>query len=176
MKKIILLFTVAALSAMTLMSFGGKKVSKITNKTEIVVEEEGFPIWLLALTGIDFTYVRGMKQETSTGKVECMRRGICELSVGGTSIAKPVGELVKLRHNVNHSYLGFDDQGSMFILVFNPKSDEYTGNSFVMDGDFIIPADVAKRSNKSPYTIKKGSYTIERDASNSWVAIRFMKR
>ena len=175
MKRIILLFTVAAFSAMTLMSFSNKKISSTTKVTETVVEE-AFPIWLLTLLGVEFTYKRGMKQETSTGRVECMGRGVCELTVGGNGISKPVGELAKLRHDPNHTYLGFDDSGNMFILVFNPKSDEYSGNSFAMDGDFIIPADVAKRFNKSPYTIKKGSYTIERDASNSWAAIRFIRR
>jgi hypothetical protein len=173
MKKIIFAFSLLIATGVGLMSFKSTSNSYLSESNEI---EEAFPAWLAALLGIEVDYVRGMRQETSSGSVECLGRGMCSLHVGAGGITQSMNGLLGKPHSVDHSFAGFDDLGNMFILVFNPGGDEWRGTTFIMDGDFAVPLDLAAKFGKASYVIKKGSYIIERDASKSWVAVRFMKR
>ncbi len=173
MKKVISVFCVALAMIVTMMSFQNSTAVKKNALTEnVILEEEALPAWLLALLGIEVDYVRGMR--VNTGE-DCTGRGMCELHVGGSGISQPVDNLLNQNHAKDHMYAGFDDLGNMFILVFNPSNPEWNGSTYIQDGDFVVPSELARKFNRNTYTVKKGNYSIERDGTGKWVAVRFVK-
>jgi len=139
-----------------------------------VVMEAPIPGWLIGLlTGFHVSWERGYKD---CGTCDCAHRGMCTFNGGlGNGLGTPIGDLMKQSYSRETRYAGFDQAGNMFILVFNPTSIDFSESSFYQDGDIQVPADLARYANMPVYTIRKGSYPIERDTAGKWIAVRFVK-
>jgi hypothetical protein len=133
MKKLIMMFCIA---------FAGMMISE-TATAEIV--------------GVTVTYKRGIREWDATRtKTECVGRGLCEVSVGGTIGGS--GSIVGV------GTLGFDEN-KRFALSFSADilrdpnwKDTFVDGILTVTQDVLIDRDIIRKLPNCPPVIKPGRY------------------